>query len=86
MGAFGARDFDKYVWQMPIPLFDSGTPSHQALVNLAAQATHVADSVKLAGGVGLQAARRAIRQALDGAGISAQLDDALSVLLGDATP
>ncbi len=29
VGAFGARDFDKYVWRSPIPSFDTHHPLHE---------------------------------------------------------
>ena len=38
VGAFGARDFDKYVWRAPVPTFDAHYPLHARLVALAGDA------------------------------------------------
>ncbi len=37
----------KYVWQMPIPLYDLGTQLHRELIELAARAEQVASAVDL---------------------------------------
>jgi SAM-dependent methyltransferase len=81
VGAFGARHFDKYVWQAAIPLFDTTQPLHRRLVALTAKASEVASKVELADGMGFQAARRLIRQELAIAGISAMLDSTVTELL-----
>ncbi len=81
IGAFGARDFDKYVWQAAIPLFDPKQRLHSRLVELATQAQEVAEDVDLPQGAGFQAARGLIRKELVAAGISAMLDSAAAELL-----
>ncbi|MFZ0168985.1 MAG: class I SAM-dependent methyltransferase [Candidatus Dormiibacterota bacterium] len=82
VGAFGPRDFDKYVWQMPIPLFDPAKALHQHLVTLAGQAEAAARSVSLPTSGRFQAARRAIRQTLSVSGLATELDLAVKALLG----
>jgi hypothetical protein len=41
-GQFGARDFDKYVFYVPIPLYDQSDEDHRALAELAGRAEQVA--------------------------------------------
>jgi SAM-dependent methyltransferase len=81
VGAFGPRHFDKYVWQSPIPPFDSDRVLHRRLVELAAAAEGVAGGVELLPTVSFQAARRLIRQELVNAGIASALDEAVAQLL-----
>ena len=40
-GAFGARDFDKYVWYPPIPEFDPSQHEHLGLVGLSIEAEKI---------------------------------------------
>jgi len=81
VGAFGARDFDKYLWHAPIPAFNASDPSHSALVELAARARKVAHALNFSAGTGFQAARGRIRRELDAGGISDELDAAVATLL-----
>jgi len=46
-GAFGPRDFDKYVWHMPIPQFDADNEHHLRLVALGQQSTEFVNAVPL---------------------------------------
>lgn len=46
-GEHNPRDFDKYVWQVPIPMFDPADPLHMELVALAERAEQVAAGVDL---------------------------------------
>jgi hypothetical protein len=84
VGAFGPRDFDKYIWQMPIPEFDPTSDQHAELSNLASEAEAVATGVSLSGNDGFQAVRRRIRAALADAGVSVRLDAAVTALLATA--
>ncbi len=79
-GLFGARDFDTYVWRLPIPTFDVGNELHQHIADLSTQAEEVAAGVDL-GSLGFQKARSLVRSALDDAGINTALDDAVRSLL-----
>jgi hypothetical protein len=81
VGLFGPRHFDKYVWQSPIPVFDSDNPLHRHLVELAMDAESVAGRVELQGSESFQVARRLIRQELAVAGIASALDEAVEQLL-----
>jgi SAM-dependent methyltransferase len=79
-GLFGPRHFDKYIWLIPIPVFDSSAPAHLALVDLgeAGEATAVAVDVT---GMGFQRARRRVRAALEAEGVADLLDAAVRELI-----
>jgi N-6 DNA Methylase len=81
VGAFGARDFDKYVWRTPIPMFDAQHPLHERLVALASEGETIADAVALPPDIGFQAARRRVREALAEAGLAQTLNEAVGELL-----
>jgi hypothetical protein len=83
-GLFGPRDFDKYVWQSPIPAFDPDNALHIQLSDLAVRAADVSLNVSLEGISSFQTARRVIRKALTAAGIATALDEAVLDLLGGA--
>jgi hypothetical protein len=70
-GQFGARDFDKYVWNVPIPLYDGDVDIHVELPCLAEHAESVAAAVDVSG-VRFQAARGRVRHALEEDGVAAE--------------
>ena len=82
VGAFGPRDFDKYVWQAPIPLFDPANDAHQRLADLGVRAAGVTGEVEIPANDGFQAARRRIRATLEQSG----LNEALNASLGELLP
>lgn len=79
-GLFGARHFDTYVWQLPIPAFDKMNDSHLRLVTLAKQAEIVAVNTDVEG-MGFQKARRLVRQALEDDGVLSSINDLVTDLL-----
>jgi len=79
-GLHGARDFDTYVWRLPIPTFDGSHELHCHLVNLAQQAEHAASQVDIEG-FGFQKARRLIREHLHDEGITSEIETAVATLL-----
>jgi len=79
-GEHNPRDFDKYVWRMPIPLYDPSLPLHRELAHLAARAEQVAAAVELPD-QSFQALRRRVRHALVTDGVAEELDLALRALL-----
>lgn len=79
-GEHNPRDFDKYIFQIPIPLYDPDSPQHRELTELAERAEAVAVAVELPA-VSFQAQRRRIRQALDQDGVAQKTDDAVKQLL-----
>jgi SAM-dependent methyltransferase len=74
------RDFDKLIWELPIPEFDPDLPLHQDLAAAAAEAERVAAAVPLPEG-DYRRKRRAIRDALAEAGLAARMDGLVAALL-----
>jgi len=79
-GEHNPRDFDKYVWRMPIPLYDPQQPLHRDLVDLATRAEQIAAGLELPA-QSFQTLRRRVRQALETDGVAADLDIAVRALL-----
>jgi hypothetical protein len=80
-GQFGPRDFDKYVWYAPVPVYDESVALHVDLAILGSRAETVAQSVDLASSTTFRRARTAIWNALIQDGVARELDEAVSVLL-----
>ena len=83
-GQFGARDFDKVVFNLPIPRFSAKLKLHRDLAAAAAVAEGVAAAVALPEGVKFQQARKRVRAALVAAGIAKRIDTLVATLLGAA--
>jgi hypothetical protein len=81
-GQWGARDFDKVVFTLPIPLFDSKSALHRDLAAAAAEAERLAALVEIPDGVKFQRARKLVRDALIQAGIAPKIDKLVTRLLG----
>jgi SAM-dependent methyltransferase len=81
-GQWGTRDFDKLMLGLPIPRFDPSQSLHRDLVKAAKRAEAVAAGVELREGIHFSTARRAIRRALSGDGISGRIDELVERLLG----
>jgi hypothetical protein len=80
-GEHNPRDFDKYVWRLPIPIYGAADPQHGELVELAARAEEIAAAVDVSGVNTFQAQRRLIRVALDDAGIAGEIDALVLALI-----
>ena len=80
-GRWGARDFDKLVFELPIPRFEPSDPLHRDLVGAAREADRTAETVELPEGVHFVQARQRIRAALIEAGIARKMDDLVARLL-----
>jgi hypothetical protein len=80
-GQWGARDFDKVAFNLPIPRFDQGEKLHIGLAAAAEKAEKIAASVPLPDGVKFQKARALVRAALAEAGIAAEIDTLVARLL-----
>lgn len=74
------RDFDKLVWELPIPEFAAGNALHAALAAVGQEAEAVAASVELPTG-DYRRKRRAIRDALAAAGLAARMETLVARLL-----
>jgi hypothetical protein len=84
-GEHNPRDFDKYIWQLPIPTYDALDPLHQHLTQLGERAGQVAGAVELRD-TRFESQRRQIREALSAQGIARPLDEAVMALLQAAMP
>jgi hypothetical protein len=85
-GQWGARHFDKVMFNLPIPRFDGKNKLHRDLADAAAQAETIAASVALPEKVKFQHARKLIREALASAGVSQRIDSLVAKLLDGAEP
>jgi hypothetical protein len=83
-GQFGARDFDKVMFNLPIPLFDAKKALHRELAEAGAQAEEVAAGVELKEGEKFQRARKRVRDALAEDGIGGDIEKLVEKLLGPA--
>lgn len=63
-GEHNPRDYDKYVWQLPIPLYDGSDPHHRRLAQLAEHAETIAGAVKVPSGMRFETLRRKVREAV----------------------
>ncbi|MGH8908627.1 MAG: N-6 DNA methylase [Egibacteraceae bacterium] len=79
-GEHNPRDFDKYIFQLPIPLYDPSNADHQSLAALASRSEQVAAGVDLPA-VRFEALRRRIREALVEDGVAADIDAIVKTLL-----
>jgi hypothetical protein len=79
-GQFGARDFDKVIFTLPIPRYSSRRELHRALSELALKAEQVAATADVSERR-FQAARGAIREALNLSGVAATIDALVEELL-----
>ena len=73
-GQWGARDFDKYVFNLPIPKFDGNDPLHRELARGAKTAEEVAKAVSEKKGEYFTRTRKRVRSVLAEHGISAELE------------
>ncbi len=83
-GQWGARHFDKVMFNLPIPRFDPKQRLHLALVKTAERAEQIAADVVLPEGVRFQRARGLVRTALAEAGMAQEIDRLVAELLGPA--
>lgn len=81
-GQWGARHFDKVIFNLPIPRFDASNLLHNAIAEAARDAETFAACVPLPENINFQRARGLIRAALTEAGV-AQKIDALVIRLLD---
>ena len=73
-GQWGARHFDKYVFNLPIPRFESGNAAHRALADAGQTAADVARGVPFKEGEYFTRTRKRIRTALAEHGVAAEID------------
>jgi len=83
-GQWGARDFDKVIFNLPIPRFDAAKKLHRDLAAAAEEAENVAAAVALPEGVKFQRARALVRSALVEAGVATRIEAWVAKLLDGA--
>ena len=81
MGQWGARHFDKVMFNLPIPQFDPKLELHRHLAAAAEHAENVAAAVPLKEGEHFTQTRRRIRDALRTDGVSGEIDELVNSLL-----
>lgn len=81
-GQFGARDFDKVMFNLPIPIFDRRQALHRDLAVAGAVAEAAAAMVELKEGEKFQRARKRVRDALIEDGIAVEIEKLVEKLLG----
>jgi hypothetical protein len=74
-GQWGARHFDKVIFNLPIPRFDPKNKVHAALSKTAEEAEEIAAAIDLPADVKFQRARGLVRTALTKAGVAKRIDD-----------
>jgi hypothetical protein len=82
-GQFGARHFDKVMFNLPIPRFDRRTALHRQLAELGHEAEQAAQTVELKEGEKFQRARKRVRDALIEFGISGRIERLVEKLLDE---
>ena len=80
-GQWGARDFDKVIFNLPIPHFNRSDPLHNAIADIAREAEVIAASVLLPENIKFQRARGLVRAALTEAGVAQRIDTLVARLL-----
>ncbi len=80
-GQWGARHFDKLMFELPIPLFNVNDPLHRKLAAAAARAAKIAANVPLKDNMYFVTARKHIRTALHDHGIAEEIEDLVTRLL-----
>lgn len=82
MGLWGARYFDKVIFNLPIPKYDAALDLHRAIAAKAAEAEQLVNDLVLEPTLKFQKARGFVRQALKDNGIQEQLELLVGELLG----
>ncbi|MGH6844469.1 MAG: N-6 DNA methylase [Methylocella sp.] len=80
-GQWGARDFDKVIFNLPIPRFAPEDPLHNAIAEAAREAETIATSVPLPESVKFQRVRGLVRAALTESGVAQMIDALVARLL-----
>lgn len=81
VGLFGARHFDKYVFQVGIPMFNGELAAHHELAAMAGEAEKAAATVAVPGNLRFVDARKLILAHLIKVGVQGQIDAAVATIL-----
>ena len=83
-GQWGARDIDKYIFNLPIPRFDKDRKLHRQIANTSRKAERIADNVTTKEDEYFTAIRKRVRTALSEEAIIERLDEfTVKLLNGD---
>lgn len=77
------RHIDKYVWQLPIPMFDSEDVEHRRLAVLGREAEQAIAALDIDEGAHFPALRRKIRKWLADSSLGKEIESLVAELLGD---
>jgi SAM-dependent methyltransferase len=80
-GEHNPRDYDKYVWQVPIPIFDEENKRHQRLAKLAEEAEKIAETVDVSDGRRFEALRRTVRETIASSDVGRKVEVEVRELL-----
>ncbi len=75
------RDIDKYVWQLPIPLFNPNNAAHQRLTELGRKAEEEIAALPLDHKAHFSASRRRVRRHLAESEVGREIDELVAQLL-----
>lgn len=73
-GQHNPRDFDKYIWRIPIPIYDPADEQHCKLSQLSAQAEGLVADLDLPEGISFEALRRRVREGVAASQIGQQIE------------
>ena len=82
-GQWGARHFDKYVFNLPIPRFDASKALHGGIAQAAERAEEIADAVEVKEDEHFTRTRARVRSTLAEHGVAAQLEQLVGKVLRD---
>lgn len=80
-GEHNPRDYDKYVWQVRIPIYEPTNELHERLVELAEKAERLIKTLELPEGKRFELQRRIVREALAASDIGKEIERRVSALL-----
>lgn len=80
-GQWGARDFDKVIFTLPIPRYSRETPLHDRIADASSECEKIAATVDLTNVTDFIRARQAVRSVLRDNGIAQQIDHLVKQLL-----
>ena len=80
-GEHNPRHYDKYVWQLPVPMFSLADPHHTRLAQLAESAEAIAAAVVLPTNKRFETLRRAIRTVVAESETGKEIENEVSALL-----
>ena len=82
-GQHNPRHFDKYIWQLPIPKFDSEHKQHRRLSELAGTAETLAAQVELDPTKRFETLRRLVREAVRESDVGREIESLVAAVVRD---